>query len=231
METTRVYEYGCRRPTRGMEVIEAQLRLYVDYYNALLEAEKKRRQEFRAIRERHFPDLATKEQELGEKLARKKEIKKLIKAAGGKRKAPAELIREQDEIVARVKELSPVCSSRRKECNRQLQEPNAYVDEALEGKCTHVRKRARVEVTDAMLEDPKWPQFWKDVTLLDRKALAETEQLRAKCGLYHGTYAAVEAAVARAFKDSQDPERKHFEFVGRIGVQIQPGYELPPVDQ
>jgi hypothetical protein len=61
--------------------------------------------------------------------------------------------------------------------------------------------------------------------------LAQKEKLRHDSGIFHGTYTAIESAVAQAFQDSPNPEPKRWDYSGRIGVQIQPGYELPNDDR
>lgn len=89
---------------------------------------------------------------------------------------------------------------------------------------TQARGEAKKQVAAAMLEEPEWPECWKAQLRNEREAHTLALEARDVSGLTSGTYAAVENAVAQAFKTSKaDPRTRRFDGGRKIGRQIQGG--------
>lgn len=89
---------------------------------------------------------------------------------------------------------------------------------------THKKGEANRRVLAEMLEEPTWPQVWKDIATLNADKGVQTRALRAACGLSSGTYAAVEAAFEQACIEAEgDPGFRRWErgrAARKVGKQI-----------
>lgn len=123
------------------------------------------------------------------------EIGKQLKAAKGERGNPdvAKLARSLDELKKRKKAGSPA---------------------------THKKGQANASVW-AQMEAEEWPAVWKELKRLEVETQAACRKLRSDSGLFHGTYAAVEAAVDQAFETADgDPGFRSWNGGRKIGVQL-----------
>lgn len=86
----------------------------------------------------------------------------------------------------------------------------------------HLRElRAHRKRVQAMIKGDAEVQA--KIAEVNQRALDLSKALRAKCGVYWGTYLLVEAAVDAARRGKMDPKFQRWDGQGRIGVQIQGG--------
>lgn len=108
---SRIWTFGCdSTPStiEGLDKIKEQITLYDDYYNALVENERKKREEYRALREKCYPRLTIDEAELDRLVQLKEEKREEIKKsrqATRKNTSYPKINAEISELKLRIKEL------------------------------------------------------------------------------------------------------------------------------
>jgi hypothetical protein len=233
---TRIWKFSARveDPTAAREILFRAHR----YYNRLVEIERARRGRFAAIRREYAPALAVLEDEwlaLDDQVVelyketKRARAKHWRKSGGEKRRLLPEefeakekaLDAQKREVSGRAKTLrsdfSSLISPARDEFKRRTKE--------IAGGCGPRRKSiVNAEVLAAMLDEPAWHPAWKAIARSDDQAHDETIAARKVCGVYAGTYSAVEEAFDDAKADSAPrvPGFHRFDGTGRIRLQGEP---------
>lgn len=215
MTTTQVMKFGARHIIENRDVAQEQMSLAHRYYNALVEVERARRAKFRELRARFVPGLEEAEQRMQAINDRVEELRDAIRAERKRQSVKgvsprvirptkavdksAEVV-EMDALKAERKDLG----ARAKELKTMFA---AMIDPAQESFKSRVgqnppvtQARRNAEVLAEMLAEPQWSEAWKLKASLDAEVGERRKQLRALSGVAHGTYVAVEDAVAAACK-------------------------------
>ena len=119
---TRIYTYGCRLPTSNGELVEQQILLAHRYYNKLIEIERRRRENVRAIQREAAPNIAEHERaaaNLDAEIVAVLDAIKAKKAAGrtskvevsAERARVAELRAQRKEHYAQAKAARAACKT------------------------------------------------------------------------------------------------------------------------
>lgn len=87
-----------------------------------------------------------------------------------------------------------------------------------------IRGPVRKQILSSMLEEPEWSESWRAERRIDLDRDNALLRARAECGLFHGTYVAVEDSIKASVKDSakrhKPPRWPNFDGTGRIGCQV-----------
>jgi len=202
----RVYRYGAREPL-DVELVREQLRLAHQYRNVLVAIELTRRAEIDAALARLAPDLASVEREIGEP----------------EREADPESGTPATEATGLLGEIAAAESAVRA---RRVKERGRPKDvgplKSLRARLKSARAR-RKDLRAALFASPAWES---ERTRIEDANLLRCKAARAACGVYWGTYLAVETA-ARSFRRGPPPRfcawRRRKD---RLAVQIQGGLSI-----
>jgi hypothetical protein len=222
----RVLTYHAWPPVENARAFREQLWRANRYYNSLVE--DGRRDDYREVRRRYYPELDALEEQLAD-------LDRQIDEAGGRKRAPKELLKARSDVGAR-------CKPHRAAAKADLEPAKLAEKERIEAWCVrndlnptgpaNIRK-ARSAVVAEMLAEPEWSDYWKDEVVRQeaerRRKRVSDGGLRGSCGLQPGTYLAVEAAVEQAFRTSKfgPPKFHRFTGEGKVGVQLVGGIDLP----
>lgn len=224
--STKIYSYGARTPTEGLQDILDQLLLAHRYRNHLVTIEIERRDKLQAKQVELFPDLESVQQQLAEIDAQIKAERDLINQ---------ERIRLRQRVTrtptsARIRELQqsrhPLWA-RGKEIDTQIRGKR---DRDREGELNHGRRRTeRHEVVWLIPPDPAWADASNTINTeanQKRKALNTSEEFSSE-KLSWGTKGRLNETVDPKLPEA--PKRRKWSdnlCTGRIAVQIQSGAPL-----
>src|SRR5690242_6800937 len=185
---TRVLTFGCLPPDVGRAEFDEQLILAHRYRNKLIEIERARRAKFRDIRAKWAPGLAELEADLvalNERIGNALELSRQVKH--WERKI-AQVLNEEPEadisdlkqritrgieaatelpdLKQQRKEKGALAKEKRLAYAELLTKPRAVFKELATtlaaGGATHVKARANRDALAQMLDDPQWPEAWKE---------------------------------------------------------------------
>lgn len=202
-----VYSYGCRKPSFGCELIDAQISAAHKYYNRLIELNREHRQRRDETMRAICPDWDAVQQAVDQAVAEVERIVDEIRAANAK--ARRKVATKED--AARLK----VAKAARKEAWEKRKVARAIVADHA---ATQVALgKLAIEYNGELVGDGP------------RRKGGQLKDARASCGVYWGTYLRVESAVEAAIKKSIGLPRfkswNHGE--GSVAVQVQLGATWP----
>lgn len=232
-----VLKFGCRRILENEELARTHMRRAHNYYNQLIELKRERAATYREIRARHVPGLNELEdriKELKELIEGKREQIRLLRKKASVKSAAPRVIRPTKQVddkqltqdIKALKAERAELSVRARELRERFRALTApgreHFKEHTKDGHTHVKARLNRAVFERMKNEP-WPDAFKETKALDLEMNDRLKELRAKCGVLHGTYSAVEDAVEQATKTTKggEPRFRKFNGIGRkIGIQV-----------
>lgn len=227
---TKVYTYGARQPIQGYAELREQMRLAIRYRRRLLELERLRWERLQQCESEHNAEIATLKVQLEEV---EKDLESRPKATTREEREEVKKLREKRKsIYAPLKEKRKVVRESHAAAEEELQR---LMEEWLEKNKTKDGKPrtdppgkglARQAALDAMLDDEQWPVYWRERQRISRDHNQATRDARASSQLHHGTYTAVEDAVARATDDARklgEPPHGGWVETVKVGTQCQDG--------
>ena len=191
---TRIYTYGMRLPTEGLDLIVEQLRLTEVYRNALLVIELRRRVKVREAMS-SSADVARVQElvaELDRQIAGERSSINAAKAAARSNKVDISAQR----------------------CRLKL----LFAEQKIARSALKIAKAAC-----------KTPEMLARFDAIQEEANAAIRAARKDCGLYWGSYLLVEQAMEDVRRNKMDPEFRHWDGCGRIGVQLQGGLPVAKI--
>lgn len=202
---SRFYRYGARAPVAEGETVRSQMRLAHRYHNALVEVELRRRKRVDETLAAVEPALAATEVALAVAEAEVEASRGAIRAA----QAAARKKVRPKALVARVA------------AAKAARAPLYAQRKAIRGRLFGVRalKVGGVSAGWVTPPDPRWTAAQAQI---DADTLAEKKRLRAACGLYWGTYLAVEDSL-RGVRKGRPPKFQRWRGDGHLAVQVQHG--------
>lgn len=202
---TKIWSFAAKCPEESVEKRDAILSLIHSYTHKLIRIEEARLKEYRSTRKHYLPELETLEERL--------------------RDALASTASDKDEVVEEAKKQlrSAIAKFESEQCEAARKEYAERRAKACAGLGPSIKARLNNEILEEMLQEPEWPEAWKDLSMADRDAAEQVKAARADCNLTKGCYLAVENAVAAAIKDSRPvaPRFPKWDQSGRIAVQIE----------
>lgn len=225
--TTRVYAYGALHPTAGGEQLQDQIRKAISYRRRLIDIEKKRWYRLAECEAEHCAEVTVAAEAVAE-LDRELEHR-LRPTTKEERTAMRELRARRKETARVLRELRAAVRASHTKADEEL----TRLMEAWLLKHGRTdppgRGIARREAIAAMVDDDRWPPYWRERLRIEAEYSHEVRAARASSGLYHGTYAAVEDAVESAVqakrKHGSPPNHSWVESV-RVGTQCQGGITM-----
>lgn len=258
---TSVYRAAVKKFISGEHTLHDQSEMAHDYYNNLIALKLRKRAEYRRIRSEHFPSLAEVEEklaELNEEIGKGRpspEQREQRKALAAKQKVL------RAEFADKMRDASAAYDARTNNCPvslvQDIQKLGRDIELAKRSNDSELAKKLKAtvdalrkkkkdgapqtaakggrnkEVFIEMYDELEWPDVWKQLKKLDIDAHAEARQIRADSGLTHGTYIAIENAVAQAEETSLlDPRFRPWQRGNtcdwrKVGMQLQGGLDVP----
>lgn len=208
----RVFRYGARPPLES-EPVQEQLRGAHRYRNRLVEIEHGRRAKVDALLAKHSPRLAEVEAAIGTKAL------EADRESGAPAMPATGMILEVEQAEAAVKNERMVGRSKAKRSTS----PAAEALREKKAKLSALRKE-RKELRAALFVDESWKAENEKIEEEDH---ATRLAARSECGIYWGTYNAVEE-TAKSFRKGAPPRfRAWRDRRDRLGCQIQGGLSVP----
>ena len=214
---TLVYRYGVAAPHENADLVYEQLRLGHEYRCALVRIERTRRAEERAARSAVSAEVAAAEKTAADADAKCERLAAEMKAARGKARKRVET-RDMIDALAEAREQRKVCKAAlldlRERYRPQCRDCRAVKSE--EKPCPHVGPEAR--------------GFCLTLDAISERTNAAIRKAHAESGLFWGTYAIVDRAMAASRaaplyrKDGitpNDPKFPRFDGGGAVAVQFQ----------
>lgn len=239
LHTTKIFTFSGRLPIEGAERLDQQLKLARIYHNKLLEIELKRRTDLRAAMCAWSPEIAKGEaaaRALTEAIEAERAVINAAKAAARSNKVNVdESQRKIDGLkAARAKirqGLTPfkIAYFNTPEMKAQRAALRTKKDDLL--RLSRELGQLRAEHPEDKAQIKKLSEARKAVRHAHRAAAENPTSVarlvaRAEAsagGLYWGSYLLVEQAIEAACENTADPEFKHWDGSGRVGVQLQGG--------
>lgn len=224
MTMAKIYRYGALEPTDGKEALREQVRRAIRYRRRLIDIERTRWDQLAECEKEHCAEIAAAKAVV-EELDHELETR------------PRAVNTEERQETRKLRERRREAADRLRELRAKVRQAHASADAELAKRIAEwLRERERTDppgkglarraALDDMLEDERWPAYWRARMRIERDYSQTVRDARASSGLYHGTYSAVEDAVERATKDArkigQPPSHSWVESV-RIGTQCQDG--------
>lgn len=207
--TTLVYAFGAKPPRSGEDLIAAQISAAHKYYNRLIELRRAQHDATEAARLAHSPKLAEVEAAVA---AADAEVDDLIEAIRRRNAAARRKTASAEDRAALA-----IAKERRKE----LWARRKAIREAMAGDVDLQAKLAAIYTAYQGMLPPDDP----DAT---RRSGGHFKEARATCGVYSGTYLAIEQAVEAAVKKTIGPPRfRRWNGDGLVAVQLQGGMTWP----
>jgi len=224
------YCYGAEAPETNLELVFEQLRLAGEYYNRLINLERRRRYEVRDATGAFAPDYAELSQKIEQAKAARQELRDEIRALNAEKRSrrPTDESRQlAEQVRVRSEEIRDLAARLKR---RRL---DLYGDPSLRKRLAALREKqdpdAEAEIAELERDQRRLhgdPELKKILDELDRAHGERVRAARAACGVYWGTYLLIEDDVKRAAGGPRMPRCRPVGRFGRLGVQTQRGISV-----
>ncbi len=228
---TKLWTYGGRTPTQGLDLLRQQHRLAHQYYNRLIQICRDESDAYRVARAKFYPEYEAKDQRRKGLSAQVKQCDDDLARAKSHATEPGSV--DVDAVKERKKTLSdeltvvegqlgriraqihrahqPANDARRKRIiaeyarmtKQKLDRDGNLAD--LDAKAdNHAKNRARKMVLGQMVDEKQWPELWRAALRSSVAAHEKRRLARERCGVTSGTYLLIEAAMKAALKAKRE---------------------------
>lgn len=226
---TKVYTYGCLRPTSEVQdILFSQLRLQTDYRNALIAIENRRRADFRALRSTVCPQISEIEARIAPLVQRLEELRLELATVKRKDRKDHPLSKARSDVAKELRDLRTPLKEARAAFTAVFKDADdlfvSRLKAAAKGKGPRLVGEIRTRLCQEFLDSSDIAEVWKQKTRIEMQARAAALAARANSKLFCGNYMLVDQAFAQSKTNTQSdpgPYRSHGR--GRIGIQLQHG--------
>lgn len=233
---SKIYSFGAKPPSVNDKLVSDQMWLAHKYRNQIVEEERERRKLVEEAVQRHFPELAVLEKELTDTDARREELRTALKkkhAEARSKKVSGPEKEEIDKLSKRYKELTIQRKEKRKIAfgvPDEVKKARAAVAKARKEKSATELAQQLQDAADRafvlwMAAQPAAASLSEDLRKIDLASGDKCREMREKCGIFWGTYLAVEQSMSGK-RVGAPPQFKRWNGDGKLALQVQGGMSL-----